>query len=759
MRFLVITEDDWGPLKRVLQSEFGHRIKFVRAGFNNTSLPQDSFDLAVLDCRTVRPDTLEILRLLKARWLHLPVIMVANPGGEEIGLAAFRVGLSDYVPANDLGRLGRAARESIEIIQRSREQAAALERYRAIAELTSDYAYEDRIGPDGHSVVAWATEAFTHITGYTLEEFNDAQGWIGLSYPDDVPLAQARCQRLLAGEPAITELRIITKSDEVCWLRDHARPVKRNGQIIVYGAAQDITRQKQAEESLLKSQMRLASIINISEDAIISIDREQNITLFNQGAERIFGYQAEEVLGRPLDILLPERYHEIHRRHVEMFAASTEVLRSMNRRGFIYGLRKGGHEFPAEASISQYELGAEKIMTVRLRDVAEKRLLEEQLRQSQKMEAIGRLAGGVAHDFNNLLTIINSYADLLMVYFDEDHPACRDIRLIRDAGERAAALTNQLLAFSRKQVLQLTVFNLNDVVKNLNKMLRRLIGEDIAIVTSLDPQLGQIKADLGQIEHVIMNIAVNARDAMPHGGKLTIETANINLDNIYAESHVEVMPGAYVMLAITDNGIGINKETLAHIFEPFFTTKEQGKGTGLGLAMVHGIIKQSGGHIWVYSEPGRGTVFKIYLPRHDPVPEEARTPARLTEMIGGSETVLVVEDEAGVRGLVTQILRDNGYTVLEAGSSAEAEHLNREYPGPIHLLLTDVILPDQSGRQLSAALTSLRPNLKTLYMSGYTGDAIVHHGVLEEGIALLEKPFSPQKLADKVRAVLDGQVT
>jgi CheY-like chemotaxis protein len=371
------------------------------------------------------------------------------------------------------------------------------------------------------------------------------------------------------------------------------------------------------------------------------------------------------------------------------------------------------------------------------------------------MEAIGRLAGGVAHDFNNLLTIIFGSSDVLLEDLSRDYRLRAEVEEIMKAARRAASLTRQLLAFSRRQLLELQVLDLNALVANLEGMLRRLIGEDVEFRTVLTPARGTVLADPGQLEQVIMNLAVNARDAMPQGGKLTIETAAADLDESSAQAHIPVIAGSYIMLAVSDTGTGMDAEVKARLFEPFFTTKEKGKGTGLGLAMVYGIVKQSGGYIWVYSEPRHGTTFKIYLPRIEADPEPL-APKAAPVSLRGSETVLVVEDEEAVRSLIRTVLETRGYVVIAAEAGEAALRLANAHDGVIHLLVTDVVMPGMSGRDLAEHLAPVRREMKALYLSGYTDDAIVQHGVLEQGIAFLQKPFMPQELARKVREVLDA---
>jgi two-component system cell cycle sensor histidine kinase/response regulator CckA len=507
-----------------------------------------------------------------------------------------------------------------------------------------------------------------------------------------------------------------------------------------------------------RAEARFAGVLDATAEAIIAIDEAQRIVLFNTSAERIFGYTAAEVLGQPLDILVPPHLVEAHHEHIRAFAAVPERSQEMSERhGEFVGRRKDGTEFPTDASIAKLYQAEQTIFTIFLQDISARKQLEAQFLQSQKMEAVGRLAGGIAHDFNNLLTAITGYAELLLGDLDQVDPRRGDVAEIQKAADRAATLTRQLLAFSRKQILAPQVLDLNTVVASMDKLLQRLIGEDIDMVTILDPALGRVKADPGQFEQVIMNLAVNARDAMPQGGKLTIEMANVDLDVQYTRQHLAVPPGSYVMLAVSDTGCGMDPETQSHLFEPFFTTKDAGKGTGLGLSTVYGIITQSGGTIWVYSELGHGTTFKIYLPRVEAEVDRVDLYNPVTDTPTESATILLVEDESMVRTLTRRILDQHGYIVLEAPRGADAIAIAAQHDGPIHVLLTDVVMPEMSGHTLSEQLAALRPGIQVIYISGYTDGAIVRHGVLAADAIFLQKPFTPNDLVRKVCQVLDAR--
>lgn len=534
--------------------------------------------------------------------------------------------------------------------------------------------------------------------------------------------------------------------------------------LMLFSINQYIKKIEQAEDTLKFNERFLASIFDSIQDGISIIDTDYNIVRVNRTMERTYA-QAMPLIGKKCH----EAYYgsrepcEIcpSRRTLETGEASREEISERKPNGELIRYLEL-HTFPLINTPEGDMRGVvEYVRDITPRRQAEEALhrSEEQLRQSQKMEAVGCLAGGVAHDFNNILTAIIGYVELLRLKFDYDDPRQKDLQEIQTAAERAASLTSQLLAFSRKQIFSPKVLNLNNLVMNLDKMLRRLISEDIDLVTVPGAKLGMVMADPGQIEQVVINLVVNARDAMPQGGVITIETGNVVLDAAYARSRLEVNPGPYVMVAVGDTGRGMDEVSQGRIFEPFFTTKELGKGTGLGLSTVHGIVKQSGGHISVYSEPGHGTTFKIYLPRLSRSEENEAAAPTNCPLHRGSETILLVEDEDMVRHVARRILELNGYTVLEASSGHDALSVSQQTPGRIHLMLTDVVMPGISGGETAELLKAQRPDLRVLFMSGHTENSIVHHGVLNPGVAFLQKPFKHDLLVSKVREVLDGPPT
>jgi PAS domain S-box-containing protein len=606
---------------------------------------------------------------------------------------------------------------------------------------------------DGEGRILYVSPAVERTYGYKADEL------IGRHFqefvdPEDLPGLKASFERTLQGVVEPYEFRSLDKHGRAHYLRSASRlriedgvPTGVNGIVI------DLTELRQAIDAQRRSAERWQATFDAISDIVCVVSNEHRFVEMNQAGCRALSKTREQIIGQRC-------FELVHGTGSPIIACPCKVA--------------GQSMSPATARHEQdgktYDLLAWPIagdddrpngfvhivkdVTAEVEATKEKRQLEEQLKLAQRLEAVGRLAGGVAHDFNNLLSVILSYAGFAVDALRESDLIHADIVEIQNAGQRAAALTRQLLAFSRKQLLEPEVLSLNKVVSGIESMLRRLLGEDIDIEVHLAEPLGSVMADPGQIEQVIMNLAVNARDAMPRGGKLTIETTNVELDADYANQHVAVKPGRFVMLSVTDTGSGIDAETKAHIFEPFFTTKEKGKGTGLGLSTVYGIVKQSGGNIWVYSEPGRGTTFKVYLPRVDaPATDLKRRPASV--MATGSETVLVVEDEDAVRRLAERILRSAGYTVLAAASGGDALVLCEKQGEAIDLLLTDVVMPQMSGKELAERLAKTSPKLRVLYMSGYTDNAIVHHGVLDPGTRFIGKPFAAAELTRKVREVLD----
>jgi two-component system cell cycle sensor histidine kinase/response regulator CckA len=516
-----------------------------------------------------------------------------------------------------------------------------------------------------------------------------------------------------------------------------------------------LAQQKRSAEAMRLAEGKFRGLLESAPDPLVAVNQDGRIVVVNAQAEQTFGYRREELLGQPMDILVVERLRQKCLEYRTRFFSGPQRPPA-GATLELYGLRKDGSEFPVEVNLSLLETEEGVWGSAAIRDLTERRKLENQFRQAQKMESVGTLAGGIAHDFNNLLTVILSYSSSLNEELKAESKQRRAAEQIHEAAERGAALTRQMLAFSRQQVFQLRVLNLNNIIRNLLQMLQRIIGEDIEIHADLAEHLHAVKADAGQLEQVLMNLSVNARDAMPQGGRLTLETRNVVLDEDFVRQHVGSSPGQQVLLTVSDTGTGMDSATVARIFEPFFTTKGPGQGTGLGLAMVYGVVKQSGGSIWVYSEPGKGTTFQIYLPKAQGTAEALASPKLPARQQQGSETILLVEDDPGVRGLVNMMLTSKGYKVLAAEQPGDAEALCKKHTGSIHLLLTDMILPGVSGREIAKRVSTLRPGVKILYMSGYTNDALIRDHGLDEPFAFLQKPFSKGSVIAKVREVLDS---
>jgi PAS domain S-box-containing protein len=599
------------------------------------------------------------------------------------------------------------------------------------------------------NIQSWSNGA-ERIAGYKAEEIIGKPSSI-LFTPEDIAteMPQQELQKAAQGKVEVEGWRV-RKNGSRFWANGSLSALY-DGDGQVQGFAKiirDMTEQHQTAELL-------RSVLDHTLDGTISIDERGTVSLFNRAAERIFQYPASDVVGRNIKMLMPEPFHSEHDRYLTNYL-NTGVAKIIGIGREVEGRRKDGSTFPLDLAVTEFELEKKRYFLGSVRDISERKKLEEQYRQAQKMEAVGQLAGGVAHDFNNLITIISGYSEILLSRMQSGEPMRAMVKAIGEAGGRAASLTRQLLAFSRQTVLESRVLDLNEVVRETEKMLRRLIGEDIVLTAVLDSKISRVRVDPGHLDQVLMNLSVNARDAMPKGGRLTLETRNVDLDEQYADMHVDVRAGRYVLLAVTDSGCGMTPETQARIFEPFYTTKGIGKGTGLGLSVVFGIVKQSGGHVEVYSEPNVGTTFKLYFPAIEQQADTAKSQDENGD-VRGSETVLLVEDEDGVRGLALLVLQTLGYTVLAAMDGKDALRVVDRHRGPIDLLLTDVVMPGMDGRDVAEALQPRFPQMKVLFTSGYTDDAVVRHGILQAEVAFIQKPYSTQALAKKVRQVLDSK--
>jgi len=591
--------------------------------------------------------------------------------------------------------------------------------------------------------------------GCALRDFLGKKLWeipaLAVVVPDETAFQKLKSQDFVHLE----NLTLATRDGQSRQVEFVSTAYSADSRRVIQCNLRDITARKQAERALAESQLRLELAIQAShvgpwEWDLVTQEHYCSPEWKNQigHAGDTFSHQLSEWENR----LHPEDHDRV------MAEVQAYLAKPVNGLDLEFRLRHKDGSYRWINSRSQLFRDAtghaRRLLGCHL-DITERKSLEEQFRQAQKMESIGRLAGGVAHDFNNLLTIILGYSEVLLGDSTLDEMTQDALTEIKKAGERASSLTRQLLAFSRKQVLEPSVLDFNLVVSDCEKILKRLLGADVELVTRLSPDLGQVRADASQLEQALLNLAINARDAMPQGGKLTLETGSIELDEAYAHQHPGVKPGRHLILTVSDTGSGMDENTKTHIFEPFFTTKEQGKGTGLGLAMVFGFIKQSGGHVSVISEPGQGSTFKIYLPEVESAPSLADGGAAGQNASAGSETILLVEDEAGVRTLARLILQNRGYTVLAASRGDEALALAQTHPGAIDLLISDVVMPVMGGRELADKVAVLRPRIKTLFMSGYTDDTVMRHGILASETAFLHKPFTVEALPLKVRKVLD----
>jgi two-component system cell cycle sensor histidine kinase/response regulator CckA len=596
-----------------------------------------------------------------------------------------------------------------------------------------------------------ANDAFLGMLGYTHEDMLAGKlNWEVITPPHrHVPDIEARAQLRATGFLPLGEREYIHKDGRHIAALVGSAALEGTTECINY--VTDISARKEKEQALLASEGQYRALFEHAPFPKFLYDGETlRFLAVNEAAIREYGFSRDEFLSMSLKDIRPREDLAAFRGIQAMEMGNTEL-------GAQKHTKKDGSALDVEVTIQKFALGGRPCGLAVALDVTQRRKMEGQLRQAQKMDAIGSLAGGIAHDFNNLLSIILSYSEMLAEPLNSGDPMRRDLEEISGAGRRASDLTRQLLAFSRQQVLQPRAVDVNAMIGGVFRMLRRMVGEDVELTVVEGPELGAVFADPSQLDQVLVNLVVNARDAMPNGGKLTIETLNVNLDAAYATLHPNVTPGQYVMIAVTDTGAGMNAATRERIFEPFFTTKEKGKGTGLGLSTVFGIVQQSGGSIWVYSEVGIGTTMKIYLPRADPGCAVGVEVARDSPLERGSETILLVEDEEPVRALARTILQRYGYHVLEAQSGGDALLICEQHKATIHLLLTDVVMPRMSGRMLAERLIPMRPEMKVLYMSGYTDDSVVRHGVLDSDVAFLQKPLTPGTLTRKIREVLDSR--
>jgi len=772
----------------------------TRAGMS-AALREFSPDIILTDHSLPAFGAADALELAQQLSPGIPVIIVTGRLGDESAVRYLQAGAADYVVKDDLHRLSPAVLRALNIRQSHDAQARSYQLQAAtyrIAQVAMNAPGLDELLPTVHQIVGELMPA----KNFYIALYDEAADLITFPYfIDEIDAAPAprapgagltehvlRTGRALLSKPEseaeLAALGVLQSigAPSVDWL---GVPLKQGDRTIGVLAVQTYTagvryeehhkemlqfvstqvaaaiERTRAEQALRASEARLKAVLHSALDAHVAMDDTGRVASWNQQAESMFGWAEREVLGQRLaDIIVPHAHREAHAAGLRRFLTTGEGP-ILNQRIELTALRRDGSEFPVELAVAPVRVGTSWLFSAFVRDITARREAEEalrvsevQLRQAQKMEAIGRLAGGVAHDFNNVLTAIFGYVDILREEIPPDSAAQQDLAEVRKASERAASLTKQLLAFSRQQVLEPVVLKPNALVEDFEKMLRRLIGEDVELRLSLAEGAGNVRADPGQLQQVLMNLVVNARDAMPTGGKLIIETANAELSEQYAELHQPVVPGGYVMLAVSDTGSGMTPEIRGRIFEPFFTTKEKGKGTGLGLSTVYGIVKQSGGYVWVYSEVGRGTSFKIYLPRVDAPAEELQLP-RTPDSVAGTDTILLAEDDPMLRPLAKSLLEKLGYTVIDAENTATALEAAANHAGPIHLLVADVVMPGASGRELARQLEKTRPQTKVLYVSGYTDDAIVHHGMLEPGLNFLQKPFTPAALARKVREVLD----
>jgi len=771
------SESDAALIVRILEKA-GYEVQAERVEDDaamRAALAGKTWDAIIADYHLPGFDAPAALATLHHTGLDIPFIVVSGTMGEDVAVGMMKAGAHDYLIKDHLARLAPAVEREVREahVRQERRRAEASLKFALIAAEEANHRYH--LVADQSRTIIWEVDAgglYTYVShvseavfGYAPEELIAKKHFCDL-HPDEgrQEFASAALELLERREPFLDfENAVRNKDGRIVWVSTNGSPVLNDrGELAGYrGSSTDITERKRAQEALRASEERYRLISENTADVIWLLDADsRRFTYVSPSVQQLLGYSPEEVLGKDMAVALtPESQEYATSRLTEVlarFANGDESVRTQVHQ--IDQLRKDGSIVRTEVAITllqNQQGGVGEILGV-TRDVTDRLQVEGRLLQAQKLESVGRLAGGVAHDFNNLLTVINGYCDMLMSELPQDEGSHELVAEIRTAGERAAALSGQLLVLSRKQVVQAREVNLNDIIGEVEKMLGRVIGEDIRLESVLSPSLGCVLADPGQLHQILMNLAVNARDAMPNGGTLLIETTNIDLEEGFAGPHAEVQAGRYVQLKVTDTGVGMTQEVLSHLFEPFFTTKKAGEGTGLGLATVYGIVKQCGGSIWVYSQPGQGTNFSIYLPRIEPSGTAQNEPAQATPTVRGTETILVVEDQDQLRKMTERVLRDHGYKVLDAADPDAALIHSKSYDGTIHLLLTDVVMPGMMGPELADRIKALRPAIEVVFMSGYSERALLDRQVMESAGAYLAKPFSPKSLAVKVREVLDS---
>jgi two-component system, cell cycle sensor histidine kinase and response regulator CckA len=715
------------------------------------------YDLAIGSWEIASLTDKSVIEELRQHGINAPFILIAPEGAVPNAAEMLRRGVEDWLIPSQLARLPFVVMKTLEsnalqaeLSRSNRARHLAEDRYRFLFEQQAAGVFRAY----SQGLILEVNETCASMLGYTTCE--QARGRYlqdSASGKDDFQFLLRRVQERKS--VSNLELEIGRPGGQTVWAMATARLLDQEAGLepVVEGILLDITRWKRAEDGVRRAEQRFRTLLEKSPNGISLLDAEGRVLFSSHAVSPIFGYELDERVGKnAFELVHPDDASEV----ISTFSRIVQNPYGSAASQFRYRHKDGNWRWIEALGTNLLDDPSVSAIVVNYRDVTGRRKLQEQLFQAQKMEAVGRLAGGVAHDFNNLLTAILGYSDMVMEKLPPADGARRYVVQIKKAGERAAALTRQLLAFSRLQVMAPQVLDLNAVISDMSHMLRRMAGEDIRLNIEPTAALGRVKADPSQIEQVLLNLAVNARDAMLHGGELTIRTSNVSVPETTVEGHVQVAVGDYVLLEISDTGCGMSAETRARAFEPFFTTKEKGKGTGLGLSTVYGIIKQSGGYIWVASEPDRGSTFTIYLPAVREAVSAAKPAEALREGQRGAETLLLVEDEASVRGLLRRILRSKGYQVLEAGSGEQALTVCQDFQETIHLILTDVVMPGLTGPKFARLALALHPESQVLFMTGYAGDSVGGTQVLDPHAHFIQKPFSADALAMKVRSVLDA---